>query len=386
MSERQKLVHLHTSGTTEPSAAMLNLGEIAVQHASEESCLYIKNQDGELIKFIPSGTIQTMIDNISIDCGEYEGVKPKYLTFEAVSANSTVQLNKDGSGSGRKVNLQYSTDNGKTWKEYIFIEYSYSSTGQTITLSNIGDTVKFKGNNNIFSDRSSVYTFKMSGKIKATGNVTSLNNEIGCDIPMSNFCYYKLFYGCYNCTSLTTAPELPATNLAESCYSSMFNGCTSLTTAPELPATNLAKSCYNSMFRGCTSLTTAPELPATNLAIQCYFYMFYNCTSLTTAPELPATNLAESCYMFNGCTSLTTAPELPATNLAIECYSSMFNGCKKLSYIKALFLTSPSNTYTGNWVSGVASAGTFVKNSEATWTVTGVNAVPNGWTIETASS
>ena len=307
MSERQKLVHLHTSGTTEPSAAMLNLGEIAVQHASEESCLYIKNQDGELIKFIPSGTIQTMIDNISIDCGEYEGVKPKYLTFEAVSANSTVQLNKDGSGSGRKVNLQYSTDNGKTWKEYIFIEYSYSSTGQTITLSNIGDTVKFKGNNNIFSDRSSVYTFKMSGKIKATGNVTSLNNEIGCDIPMSNFCYYKLFYGC---TSLTTAPELPATNLAESCYSSMFNGCT----------------------------------------------------------------------------SLTTAPELPATNLAIECYSSMFNGCKKLSYIKALFLTSPSNTYTGNWVSGVASAGTFVKNSEATWTVTGVNAVPNGWTIETASS
>ena len=28
----------------------------------------------------------------------------------------------------------------------------------------------------------------------------------------------------------------------------MFNGCTSLTKAPELPATTLATSCYNEMF------------------------------------------------------------------------------------------------------------------------------------------
>ena len=31
-----------------------------------------------------------------------------------------------------------------------------------------------------------------------------------------------------NCTSLTTAPELPATTLANNCYSKMFSGCTSL--------------------------------------------------------------------------------------------------------------------------------------------------------------
>ena len=56
------------------------------------------------------------------------------------------------------------------------------------------------------------------------------------------------------CTSLTTAPELPATTLAGSCYRNMFNGCTSLTTAPELPATTLSKSCYSNMFNGCSSL------------------------------------------------------------------------------------------------------------------------------------
>jgi hypothetical protein len=36
------------------------------------------------------------------------------------------------------------------------------------------------------------------------------------------------------------------------------------------------------------------------------------------------------------------------------------------------------------WVKGVASSGTFVKNSAATWDVTGVNGIPSGWTVETA--
>jgi len=195
-------------------------------------------------------------------------------------------------------------------------------------------------------------------------------------------CYGNMFNGC---TGLTTAPALPATTLADYCFVRMFNGCTSLTTAPELPATTLTSDCYEYMFSGCTSLTTAPELPATTLANACYDYMFNGCTSLTTAPELPATTLANACYhyMFNGCTSLTTAPELPATTLVSACYDYMFNGCSNLSYIKAAFTTTPSSIYTSNWVSGVKATGTFVKNSAASWDVTGVHGVPSGWTVET---
>jgi hypothetical protein len=70
--------------------------------------------------------------------------------------------------------------------------------------------------------------------------------------------------------------------------------------------------------------------------------------------------------------------------LAYDCYDNMFNGCTNLNYIKAMFTTTPSSTYTGNWVSGVASSGTFVKNSAAGWNVTGDNGVPTGWTVETA--
>ena len=201
---------------------------------------------------------------------------------------------------------------------------------------------------------------------------------------LADYCYQYMFQ---DCTSLTTAPELPATTLAGGCYQRMFQGCTTLTTAPELPATTLESSCYQYMFYGCINLTTAPELPATTLASNCYQRMFQDCTSLTTAPQLPATTLASSCYhyMFYGCTSLTTAPELPATTLASNCYQYMFYGCTNLNYIKAMFTTTPNATYTSNWVYRVASSGTFVKNSAAQWDVSGINGIPTGWTVQTAS-
>jgi hypothetical protein len=137
------------------------------------------------------------------------------------------------------------------------------------------------------------------------------------------------------------------------------------------------------MFGDCTSLTTAPKLPATTLSVGCYSDMFYGCTSLTTAPELPATTLATQCYnyMFYGCTSLTTAPELPATTLVTQCYNYMFYGCTSLNYVKAMFTTFPTTTYTKSWLGNVSSTGTFVKNTEATWNVSGPHGVPYGWNI-----
>ena len=228
---------------------------------------------------------------------------------------------------------------------------------------------------------------------------------------LTDMCYSNMFYGCtnlvnapelpamtlttecykhmfHNCTSLINAPELPATTLADYCYREMFHNCTSLTTAPELPATTLTSYCYEQMFSGCTSLVNPPELPATTLTSNCYGYMFNDCTNLVNAPALPATTLARYCYnyMFNGCTSLVTAPELPAITLASSCYYRMFYGCTSLNYIKAMFTTTPSSTYTSNWVNGVSSNGTFIKNSAAQWDVTGVHGIPTGWTVQTVSA
>ena len=226
---------------------------------------------------------------------------------------------------------------------------------------------------------------------------------------LEKHCYSYMFAGC---TSLTTAPELPATTLALGCYQHMFAGCSGLITAPVLSSTTLALGCYESMFQECTSLTTPPQLPATTLASNCYTYMFINCSSLTTAPQLsattlegncylamfqgctslvtapsilPATTLAGGCYaqMFEGCTSLTTAPELPATTFATGCYNAMFSGCTSLNYIKCLATqaTSYHSYYTGNWVKGVSSTGTFVKDSTMTTWPTGDDGIPNNWTV-----
>lgn len=249
-------------------------------------------------------------------------VSPDYLCFTAEEAGSTVAMAVKGTPTKGQA-FETSTD-GTNWSVF-------TPGTTTITLANAGDKVYFRGNNTTVSESSSVYyKFVMSGKIAASGNIMSLLDKTCKSTTISNqYCYYSMFV---NCTSLTTAPSLPATTLANSCYSHMFYGCTSLTTAPALPATTLAKQCYLEMFQDCTSLTTAPELPAIQLDIACYTYMFQGCTSLTTAPELPATTLASNCYqsMFQGCTSLTTAPALPATTLADFCYYSMFFKCTGL--------------------------------------------------------
>ena len=63
----------------------------------------------------------------------------------------------------------------------------------------------------------------------------------------------------------------------------MFEECKVLTAIPNFPVTEATSEyCYASMFEGCSNLSTATQLPATNLAPSCYQEMFYNCTALTS--------------------------------------------------------------------------------------------------------
>ena len=191
------------------------------------------------------------------------------LRFTAQQASSSVRLNKVGSPTG--LQLEYRTNTNSTWQNY--------TLGTQINLANINDWVEMRnrGLQTLNNTGINFYQFAMTGKIAASGNIQYLLDKTGELLSVTNYCYYKLFF---ECSSLTTAPSLPATTLANSCYRDMFNACSSLTTAPELPATTLANSCYQNMFRGCTSLTTAPNLSATTLANFCYNYMFSGCSKL----------------------------------------------------------------------------------------------------------
>jgi hypothetical protein len=84
------------------------------------------------------------------------------------------------------------------------------------------------------------------------------------------------------CTSLASAPALPATTLADDCYRQMFSGCTSLASAPALPATTLTVDCYNQMFSGCTSLASITVSFASWDVIRCTDYWMNNVASSGT--------------------------------------------------------------------------------------------------------
>ena len=295
-----------------------------------------------------------------------------YLTIVALENGLTAQLSVN--------ECEYCVDGNGDWK-------TLSAATNTEAI-NRGHTLSFRGNLTPNSSRG-IGKFKISKSCNLEGNCMSMlfgdeaaNNN---SLAGKDYAFYQLFQSCTKIKSVSDN-FLPATTLATYCYDYMFDYCTSLTKTPVLPATTLAQCCYRFMFYRCTSLTTAPELPVTTLANFCYAYMFKGCTNLRTAPELPATTLAIYCYayMFDGCTSLTQAPELPATILTSNCYKYMFYGCSKLNYIKAMFTTTPSSTYTSYWVQGVASTGTFVKNKNATWDVRGEDGVPSGWTVQTA--
>lgn len=231
--------------------------------------------------------------------------------------------------------------------------------------------------------------------------------ELNAD-RMAKYCYLQMFM---NCTSLVTAPDLPATTLADQCYIQIFSGCKALKNAPALNASYVPGFAYGYMFYGCSSLVDAPDLPAESINAYSYSHMFANCTSLVDAPVIKATQLDDSCYeyMFSGCRSLKNAPELPLTRLSSYCYSRMFSnctqleiapvlpapilmyacydymfeGCSSLRYLKALFTTTPSSTYTESWLSGVAENGVFVMGKNATWTVIGNHGIPEGWIAAT---
>ena len=278
-------------------------------------------------------------------------VESAVITYLSFLGNEDFTLKTYNTTKNWDGTLEYST-NKSTWNTWDGTEIS--SAGSKLYLRGTGNT-KITGSN---TDSRFVFTGTDALKIACEGNIENLLDYetviAGGHPTMADECYRYMFQ---SCTSLTTAPELPATTLSISCYDSMFNSCASLTTAPALPATTLANYCYQYMFRSCTSLTTAPELHSTTLASNCYRYMFQSCTSLTTAPALPATTLTDYCYMgmFYNCTSLTTAPALPATTLSSSCYGSMFERCTSLTTAPELPATTLVDTCYGNMFYGCTS-------------------------------
>ena len=225
-----------------------------------------------------------------------------YVTFKAKAEQKFKMTTKDYSISG----LEYSVNDGE-WQD-VEADTEVPFGGENGTLRLRGTNIN--GTATGVSQYSTIKFTVANVNVACTGDIRTLldwKKYTTVDTQNAKFCY--LFK---DCVALTSAPALPATNLAEKCYASMFKGCTNLETAPALPATYLVGYCYYYMFAGCKKLNTAPELPATHLALLCYYGMFEGCSSLQKTPDLSATGLQFYCYayMFNGCTNLTSVTML----------------------------------------------------------------------------
>lgn len=293
---------------------------------------------------------------------DVEDPKESPLTFIINSSGAITWTRNIGTATAREIEWSKKESGSENWSDWTTIS---SGSSNRIEV-NAGDQVRFRTHTKESGDEDDVPS----------------NTEYG------NYTWPNYYWSQFNCTA---SFELYG-NIMSMVYPDTYEE------MEELPQSyrdglNVSHTCdytFCRMFYNCTTLTSAENLvlPAKTLTKDCYDGMFMGCTNLTKAPALPATDLKNYCYyqMFKGCTSLTEAPVLPAISLVDNCYEEMFNGCSSLSYIKAMFTTTPSNDYTKNWVAGVSSSGSFVKNSAANWNVTGSNGVPSGWNVSSVSA
>ena len=290
----------------------------------------------------------------------WEKVEPDYLYIENVdesdcelsfTTNSSTTLPPSDKYTNK---VEFSTDK-KTWTTWNF------DTANTLTIP-IGGKVYLRNNSGAFSYYGTdgyyyLTSIKTTMKCNVGGNLNTLlnyNEEI-LDISDKRSCFRRLFIG----AKIVDASKLvmPATTLSQYCYADMFSGNSTLIAPPELPAVNLADNCYYNFFYGCSSLNASPSLPATTLAVACYMGMYERCYKLTNAPILPATTLAESSY------------------------KEMFASCSSLNSITVYADDISAKNCTFNWLSGVASTGTFNNYGSAIYTKDSVSGIPSGWEV-----
>ena len=248
-----------------------------------------------------------------------------YVTFKAEGTQTFKMVNNGYFPS----NIEYSVNEGE-WKNVV--------ADQEVTFGGSNGTLRLRGTNkNGTADADAVsYSYiaftDNNVPVACTGDIrTLLDWKSYKTVETKDARFFYLFK---NCVALTSAPELPATTLAEGCYKYMFSGCTNLKTAPELPVKTLAKGCYAYIFHHCKNLKTAPELPATTLAYRCYYCMFNNCTNLTSVTLLASseqiTNTSDCC----GSWLYSAGTDAASRTLKVK-DEAAYNALVKKSYLPA---------------------------------------------------
>lgn len=255
-------------GMHNPMAAITTNGVSIVLTVREQLAKYLAHTYDEIYQYGGCMWIAkdyTWKDNatqftlVKVDDAIAQAETPiNYLSL--YSENGTVSLVSNNTVAPH---LEYSTDYGNTWNTWGYSTSGGVHTYDTILLSDI--TIYLKGNNpNGLTSYGRYTRFIFTGDIYCYGDCgTLINSEGGPNILMPPNSFRGLFE---SCSTLKTPPELPALNLSENCYRTMFYG-TGIVSSPVLPAKNLVTNCYYGMFQNSASLvlvTTYADMWDTN--------------------------------------------------------------------------------------------------------------------------
>lgn len=204
-----------------------------------------------------------------------EEMNIRAVCFKA-DGEQTVAITKVGSAPA--ITMQYSYD-GVTWESWDLTPLPFGGNTKVY--------VRGMGNYSfgIDSSRHNKITFGTDSYVYVSGIVEALldgYNEVltaqGTGLLRNLFYEQSALRSAENLRfELKTVPSVYLTT-----YALMFAKCSNLLYAPKALSIESFGSGYEcaSMFQDCTSLLTAPELPATTLSQYCYRYMFQGCTSL----------------------------------------------------------------------------------------------------------
>ena len=243
-------------------------------------------------------------------------LKTPYVKFESPNGFTLGFVNNTKYWNGT---IEYSLNNS-TWTTWDATTPIDASTSKVVYLRGTGNT-NINKTTSSYNSSGFIITgsdVSLSGNLEALFDYQNYLNGVSCNmvghacrslfsgqtsivnsknLTLPNVCPTNGFRLCFNgCSNLTSAPKLPALNIASRGYQSMFGGCFRLIEQPELPATNVGSYGYNGMFSSCVDLRIINPIKATSISSYSLLDMFAYCTSLNGVHKLNSTELPDYCY------------------------------------------------------------------------------------------
>ncbi len=247
-------------------------GEQSLDHSKLSLSWTTPSDSNELLE-IDDIADQTLAAN------NYYTVSRSAIPFDGFRIKATVASTSVTFHNNYKNYLYCSTDGGTTW----------AVPTSAITLANVGDEIwvlgrkdnykNAKAENNDYGSPNGnpLFSTESSKLVTISGEIMSLlcrpdeedysnpeNWTFGTTLPEDAFNGTFSKGKNVDLTYINIDPSHPLilpNYTAVRCYKGMFRKCTSLTNAPDLPATTMSAGCYNSMLRDCSSLAY----------VRCYF-------------------------------------------------------------------------------------------------------------------